>query len=339
MKVAIQNETGDFGRRWVKYCEQNGIDYKLVDCYKSDILEQLKDCSGFLWQIHQNNPTDRFMAKNLLYALENTNLNVFPNPKTVWHFDDKVGQKYLLESVDAPLVKSWVFYDKKSALDWLAKCTYPKVFKLRGGAGALNVLLVRNQKQGKRLVKRAFGRGFSVYNRWRSLQDRWLHFRRGKKGFDQVLVGLGRLFVPPPYARKVAREKGYIYFQEFIPDNTHDIRVTYVFDKFFASRRFVRPGDFRASGSGVSDMDQNNIPREAFEIAVDVSRKLGLQTAAYDFVVNNGRPEIIEVSYAFGYPEEVFELGYWDSDINFHPGSFNPFGWMVDAICAKEQYV
>lgn len=334
-KVAIQNDSGDFGRRWADYCRRTGIPFKIVDCYQSNIVEQLSDCQVLLWQVHQNNPVDRLMAKQLLFSLENSSLRVFPNPRTVWHFDDKVGQKYLLEAIDAPLVKSWVFYSRKSAMEWLKSCSYPKVFKLRGGAGSMNVRLVRNRRQGQQLVRRAFGRGFSPYNGWRSVLERWRHFRQGSKGVDAVLMGLWRLLVPPPYARGGTREKGYVYFQEFIPNNQHDIRVTCVYNRCFATRRSVRKGDFRASGSGVSDLDQTKIPREALRIALDVSKRLGLQTAAFDFVLNDGRPQIVELSYVFGYPKEIFDLGFYDADLNFHSGHFNPFDWMVEGTLSE----
>ena len=72
---------------------------------------------------------------------------VFPNFNTAWHFDDKVGQKYLLEAIDAPLVPSYVFYSKEMALKWLEQTQFPKVFKLRGGAGSANVKLVQDEKR------------------------------------------------------------------------------------------------------------------------------------------------------------------------------------------------
>ena len=40
------------------------------------------------------------MAKKLLAALEDAGKLVFPNHNTGWHFDDKVAQKYIFESLD-----------------------------------------------------------------------------------------------------------------------------------------------------------------------------------------------------------------------------------------------
>ncbi len=76
------------------------------------------------------NPRDILFAKQLLFSLEQSGIIVFPDFNTGWHFDDKVGQKYLLETIDAPLVPSYVFYSKKEALEWDEQTNFPKVFKL-----------------------------------------------------------------------------------------------------------------------------------------------------------------------------------------------------------------
>jgi glutathione synthase/RimK-type ligase-like ATP-grasp enzyme len=334
--IAIQNELGDYSQRWISFCQKNGIAYKIVDCYSSRIIDDLKDCDVLMWQTHQNNPKDILMSKQLLYALGNCVIRTFPDFNSVWHFDDKVGQKYLLEAIGAPLINSHVFYDQAAALAWVNKTDFPKVYKLRGGAGSQNVRLVNSAREARALINKAFGRGVSAYNSFGSLKERWRKYRMGKSNFGEILSGLVRLVRPPAYACVNGREKGYVYFQDFIPDNLFDIRITYVFNRCFATRRKVRPGDFRASGSGVTDYDQSQIPKQALRIAFDVAQRLKLQTAAFDFVLNKGVPEIVELSYAFGYPEKVFDLGYWDDQLQYHAGAFNPFGWMVEGILAYE---
>ena len=97
----------------------------------------MDDCDALMWHHFQTNPKAILFAKQLLFALEQSGKKVFPDFRTGWHFDDKLGQKYLLEAIDAPLVPSYVFYDKKEALEWVQKTDFPKVFKLRGGAGSV----------------------------------------------------------------------------------------------------------------------------------------------------------------------------------------------------------
>ena len=69
MKIAFHN-TGGFTPRWIEYCEKNNIQYKKVNAYDTDIVEQLKDCDAFMWHHHQSNYKDVLFAKQLLFSLE-----------------------------------------------------------------------------------------------------------------------------------------------------------------------------------------------------------------------------------------------------------------------------
>ena len=56
-------------------------------------------------------------------------------------------------------------------------------------------------------------------------------------------------------------------------------------------RRFVRRGDFRASGSGAFDYKPSLIPLDSLRAAFETSRELNAQSIAYDFVYpKTGKP-------------------------------------------------
>ena len=235
MKIAIHHRPGSFSDRWIEYCKQQGVDYQIVNAYDNDIVEQVNGCDAFMWHHHQARFADTMFARQLLYSLETRGVCCFPNFHTTWHFDDKVGQKYLLEAVGAPLVPSYVFYSKESALDWIEHTTYPKVFKLRGGAGAVNVLLVHNVKEARAIVNKSFGNGFAQM-RFRTLLSEDLRkHREGKMTSGEVVRSIGAYFLKPSDYHKLSTpERGYVYFQEFIPNNSFDIRVCVVDNKAFA---------------------------------------------------------------------------------------------------------
>ena len=65
--------------------------------------------------------------------------------------------------------------------------------------------------------------------------------------------------------------------------------------------------------------------------------KLKLQSVAFDFLMVGENPKILKMSYGFGYLPIVFKTGYWDSDLNFHEGEFNPFGWTVEGFLKEIQ--
>jgi hypothetical protein len=130
-----------YDKNWIKYCQDNGIDYKLVDCYSNDIVKQITDCDALMWHHYQAGVKDIVFAKQLMYAVEHTGKVVFPDFRTAWHFDDKVGQKYLLESIGAELVPTYVFYDKEDAYKWIEQVTtFPKCSS--SGAGPAQLMFV-----------------------------------------------------------------------------------------------------------------------------------------------------------------------------------------------------
>lgn len=336
MKIAIHHSRISFSKRWIQYCKDNSIQYKIVSCYQNDIIQQIGDCDILMWHFHHANAKDVLFAKQLLYAVQAAGKKIFPDFNTSWHFDDKAAQKYLLEAMDLPLVPSYVFYDKTAALVWAGQSTYPKVFKLRRGAGSINVQLVKSISDAVSLINRAFGKGFK-YTGLVPLSDIYYKVQKGIMPFSSFLKGLVRTVFPGEFAKSNDNEKGYIYFQDFIPDNTFDIRVVVVGKKAFAIKRLVRENDFRASGSGNILYDKALFDEQTILLSFNVNEKLKAQCLALDYIYQNGKAMIVEISFGFfaeGYDDCP---GYWDSALQWHEGKFNPYGWMVDNIIEATQ--
>lgn len=333
MRIAIHHHPESFSDRWIDYCKEKGIDYKVVNAYDNDIIKQVSDCDAFMWHHHHADYRDVLFAKQLIYSLETKGIRCFPNFHTTWHFDDKVGQKYLLEAVNAPLVSSYVFYTKKDALEWIHNTDFPKVFKLRGGAGASNVMLAHNAREAKHLVSKAFSAWGGYSGRSANIKERFRQYHEGKVPFLYVLKGIGRLIIKTDFQKLHPKEKGYVYFQDFIPNNTFDIRVIVIGSRAFAIKRMVRNHDFRASGSGNILYGQKEIPEECVRISFYISRKLSTQCLAYDYVFDSdGNAHIVEISYGFAVHAYDACPGYWTEDMVWHNGSFNPQGWMVQDL-------
>lgn len=332
-RIAIV-DNGGFSTRWIAYCRNHSVPYKTVDPYANDIISQLSDCTAFMWHHSHRDYRDALFANQLLYALSQKGMKVFPDFPTTWHFDDKVGQKYLLEAAGLPLVPTYVFYTKREALDWVDSAAFPKVFKLKGGSGSMSVSLVRSRAQARRKVRKAFSCGFPPLNSWDNLREHVSRFTSGKGSLAGVLKGVGRLFVRPEYDRMHPVEKGYCYFQDFIPDNLYDIRVCVVNHKAFAIKRMVRENDFRASGSGSIVYGRDQIDERCVALAFEAARKFATQCVGIDFVFSPaGQPMIVEISY--GFTPEGYDAcdGYWTEDMAFVPEPHFDFcGWMVESV-------
>lgn len=333
MQIAIHYSQWSFSVRWVDYCKKHNISYKIVNCYNTNIVDELKDCDALMWHFSHGDYKDVLFAKALLFSLEQAGIKVFPNFNTVWHFDDKVGQKYLFEAIGAPMVPSFIFYSKNEALKWVNETSFPKVFKLRTGAGSANVKLVRTKSSAKKIIRQSFGNGISQFDSFANFKERVRKVKEGKDSYIGILKGIGRFFIPTEFAKMHAPEKGYVYFQDFIPNNRFDIRVIVIGNKAFAIKRLTRKNDFRASGSGNIIYDKNQIDKRCIEISFEINKTINSQCIGYDFLFDEmNTPRIVEISY--GFTIKVYDPcpGYWTSDLEWHSGNFQPQWWIIEDL-------
>ena len=274
MKIAIHHTKGSFSERWIKYCDEQNIAYKLVNCFDSNIVQQLEDCDALMWHHSHDSFRDGLVAHPLLFSLQFSGKKIFPDFNTAWHFDDKIAQKYLFESLNIPYINTYVFYNKEEALQWFEKTTYPKVFKLRGGAGSSNVKLIRNENQAKKIVNKAFGSGFKAFDGIDYFKDTFKKYRIGKESKLNLLKAFAHIFISTAYGKMKGNEKGYVYVQDFLPNKDSDIRIVVIAEKAYGIKRLVRQNDFRASGSGKILYEAENIPLPLVKIAFDAAEKL-----------------------------------------------------------------
>ena len=263
----------------------------------------------------------------------------FPNWSTCWHYDDKVKQSLLLESRHFPVCKFHVFWNKTKATNWITNHQqFPIVFKSKSGSGSMQVKLLETRRSARRHIKMAFNRGFSsdYHGLWNMLKTNNFNGYKTARSIIKML-----------YLRNIhtnlnfhwVRQRNYFYFQQFYPGNDYDTRVQITGKRAFAFIRYNRPNDFRASGSNNWSLDHDKIDMEFVKIAFEISRSLGFQSMAYDFIYDEKRePLIVEISYCFGdYPE--FSNGYWDESLNWHVGSFLPQYFELIDLLGKEDLV
>jgi len=304
----------------------NGIDYVDMDSTDPHFWDRLDDVDLFIFKWGHDHHSTQIASAVLPVIQWGMGIPCFPNHTTGWHYDDKVKQYFLLKQAGFPVVDSFVFWDRSAALAWLENWNdFPLVFKLKGGAGSDSVKLVYKRNQARRMVKRLFGAGIHQYI------GNPLHSLRMRNG---RIVDLIKYYGVLLRDHTVTRErqaywfkhKNYAYFQRFMAGNDFDTRVTTAGDKVHAFRRFNRPGDFRASGSDLWDINPEKIDKRMLRIALDVSKHFKFQGMAFDFVYDENRePRIIEMSYLYGgagYPD--FMNGYWDSDLNWVEGRYWP---------------
>jgi glutathione synthase/RimK-type ligase-like ATP-grasp enzyme len=328
--IRIHDCPGGFSDRWIHYCLQYGIPFRRVNCLAFDVIKQCRGLRVILWEWNHVIPTNALVARQIIASLEAMGVQVFPNFRSCWHYDDKLAQQYLLEAIGAPIIPTWVFLTQQEALDWIHAAKWPKVFKLRCGAGSSNVRLVQTREEALALCNQAFGRGFPAVAGY--LSDLRARFRKawGTEDFWRRIARAPRTLLHIlALRRRMQREQGYHFMQEFLPDNAFDTRITIIGDRAFGYLRINRPNDFRASGSGNSTYEPGSIDQRCVGIAFDIADQIGTQSLAFDFLFNpQHEPLIGEISYCYVASMVHDCQGYWDRKGTWYPGQV----WPEDAI-------
>lgn len=131
---------------------------------------------------------------------------------------------------------------------------YPFISKASTGAASRNVRLIRNEDDAR-------------------------------AEYHAALEGDGIPILPSGV------QKGYLYWQRFVPGNDGDIRVIVIGDEAFGIRRGNRDDVPFASGSGrIEIIRRIDDPQtaQAFRMADEISRVLDTRWQAYDFVFDGG---------------------------------------------------
>lgn len=268
------------------------INYKIVNLDVDNWLSELEPYNLIIW-----NPN--FMGINLashfkekIYFLQNIlNKTVIPGLSTVWHFESKVAQRFLFEYYGINSPRTVVSFDYQDACEMLEREKMPIVTKLSAGAGSQNVSLVTSKKRAQAKLDAVF------------CEQLWTEKRKTTESKIQMLLRniryrwlWERLLQRAGIRRK---GEGVIYWQEFIPNNPRDLRITVIGDRYaYGFWRGNRPNDFRASGSGRLDY-LTPVPEEQVRYCIDINRKFGFDSMCYDVLFTKDSFVLTEMSYNY----------------------------------------
>jgi hypothetical protein len=317
----------DYMKYYTRVLDKNHIPYRALDVSDSGFWHEVREVDLFIYRWAQYDH-DRQIALTLIPVLQRElGIKCYPDESASWPYDDKIRQQYLFAAAGFPMAEGWVFYDLQKALRWIEHSPLPLVFKLRKGAASENVVLVRDRRTARGLTKRMFGVGVPT----KGIPGRgnlvWQDMRSSVRNLVRVGRDAARRTFPnfKTTDRHWEREKNYVYFQKFLPGNDYDTRVTVIGDRAFAFRRWVRRGDFRASGSGRIDYSIKGIDLAFVKQAFAISKHFYYKSMAYDFLYDEERRvALCEASYTY-VDQAVYRCpGHWNSRLEFQEGHLWP---------------
>jgi len=248
--------------RWTKYrrfLENNGFPHGTYDLHAHDWIERAAGFDAIVNIV--SNELDRLEETRVKYHFLESRLGkrCYPSADQVLLYENKSLEAFISAAGDLPFAKTYVSHGRADALALVEQARYPLVSKVNYSAGSMGVELVPDAAKARRIVRQSFSRtGRRLYVPWR-------------------------------------RQKGYVYFQEFVPNDGFDIRVILAGDRAFGYYRRVPRGDFRASG--MNTVERRALPEEAIRVALEVRKRVRSPQLVVDMVHGpDGRYTIIEFS-------------------------------------------
>lgn len=238
--------TTPYWTRYVHFLEANAIPYGIYPIHDHNWIEKADEFDVIIGKL-SNSSYELEEIREKTYTLEcHLGKLCFPDWRNVLLYENKKLETYLSKIYGFPFIPTYVSHDRDDALRLIEGLKYPIVSKVVPSSGSLGVELVQTKKQAKSIVEQAF-----------SNNGRIIH----------VLY---------------ERQKNFVYFQDFIPNDGYDIRVIMVGRRVFGFYRRVLRGDFRASGMKLEE--KRGLPDEAMRIARSINRVIKSPQLVVDFL-------------------------------------------------------
>lgn len=229
MKLGILNEFLACEKEYIKACEDLGVDYEVIDFISNDWIENIEksNCDIYLVRPSYMKQVWKTMYDERLYFLHHVmKKRIYPSYEEIFLYENKKNMNYWLETHKIPHPKTWVFYDKKEATEFINKYEgYPLVFKTNFGSSAIGVEYVHSKRAALRLVNRLF--------------TKWKFFNRGYTKWYKTRFKVS-------YPLMDDKQYNFIILQERI-DVKHEWRLIHVGGSYFGHQKLIHNG-FHSGG-------------------------------------------------------------------------------------------
>lgn len=236
-------------------------------------FEFLVDPNTIYWSGSHQNVSEKKYIHDILFARFINNNNIVPPLDTILSHENKGIMGNIASTRKLPLVEQDYINTK---CDNIEKIEIPFVYKELTGAGSKGVRLVKDKKNLDKIIKKSLIDDLSFYS------------------FRQILKNLiRRLTNRNDQANYLVISKCYCR-QNYIPNLSFDFKVLVFGKNVYVLKRSVRKNDFRASGSGLFEI-QSVIPDELAKTALLCKSKLDTPYCSLDFIkTENEEYKLIE---------------------------------------------
>jgi len=327
----LKNETEDDHLGWITACENAKIDikYKVIDLTKNDWLENIINDNFDCFLTRPPGAISYFkqLYDERLYIIHNVlKKKIYPTYEEILIYENKRMLSYWLEANNIPHAKTWIFYHKDEALQFIKDCTLPIVAKTAIGASGSGVEIIKNKKRLLSYINEVFSNK-GITRKWTpnlrkgKIKERILKRIKDIPGFLKYLKNRHKSATIDP-------QKWFAIFQEYIKCD-FEWRAVRIGESYFAHKKLRHLGEMF---SGTSKVSWDPPPEKLLNFVKYVCDKRDFLSQAIDiFEDANGQYLVNELQCFFGSknPHQMIINGkpgryiFRDNKWVFEEGSFN----------------
>lgn len=277
MKLGILKEFLGKEKNYVLACEDLGIEYEIIDIISNDWIDKIKNsgCDGFLVRPSAAKEVWKKLYDERLYFINKVMKKpIYPSYDEIFIYENKKNMAYWLKTNEIAHPKTWIFYRKNEALDFLKNYDmFPLVFKTNIGSSAIGVKFF-NKNQAKRVVQKIF--------------TKWKFFNRGYTKWKMSKFHI-------PYPLMDDKQHNFVIFQQTL-NIKHEWRIIKIGNSYFGHQKLIN-GKYH-SGSGL--VGWVNPPIELLDFAKMICDKGSFNSMDIDIF------ETVEGSYVVNELQSLF---------------------------------
>jgi glutathione synthase/RimK-type ligase-like ATP-grasp enzyme len=327
----LKNESESDHLEWIQACEQSHeyLNFEVVDLTKNDWLEkvQSRDFDCFLARPPGEIAYFKQLYDERLYVIYKIlRKRIYPSYEEILIYENKKMLAYWLKVNQIPHAKTWIFYHKGEAIEFMEKCKLPLVAKTSIGASGSGVRIINNRKDLKNYINAAFS-DKGIPRKWGP------NLRKGnitKRTFNRLknIPGLIKYLCNKKKLVSIDPQKWFVIFQDYIQCD-YEWRCVRIGDSFFAHKKMRSFGEMI---SGTSKVSWDTPPAKLLDFVKSVTDKGDFLSQAVDILEDkNGNYYVNELQCFFGSknPHQMIIDGkpgryiYKDSNWIFEEGNFN----------------
>lgn len=332
MKLAILKNDFDEGyKNWSSACSKLNIEYDIIELTSAEWLSQVMSYS---YSCYLTCPPGReqhykTMYDERVFIIEKVlGKYTYPNYQEISIHENKKYLSYWLKANKIPHPKTFVFYEKREAVDFVCKAKLPLVGKMNIGASGKGVTVHRNMSSVRGYIEKAFSLG--LRQSWGPNVKMGGYGKRIKSVLKNPSIILRKLKI---YKKNYdATQKGFVILQEYIEHN-YEWRIVKIGDSYFGHKK-IKHGD---KASGTKGINYDIPPVVLLDFVYDLCRKFHFNSMAVDlFEDGRGGFLVNEMQCIFGHVQNYicekegkpgrfvrkndgweFEEGFFNSNLSY----------------------